>query len=149
MRPRRNHCDRDCKSKTSSNKFSADVNAGYSDECYKQIPGNLFTHFKTFLLNFIRILGRIQTSRWIGLTSRKAVSFVGPFPSNILANPIVLFTKRNENITENEVNTMWKYQPWKQRWTLPTYLQLMYQAYSWSFARQTLKDSQSFRSKRI
>lgn len=33
IKPRRNHCDLACKSNTSSSKFNADVNAGYSDEC--------------------------------------------------------------------------------------------------------------------
>lgn len=33
INPRRSHCDRACKSNTSSSKFKADVNAGYSDEC--------------------------------------------------------------------------------------------------------------------
>lgn len=31
--PRLNHCDRACKSNTSSSRFSADVSAGYSDDC--------------------------------------------------------------------------------------------------------------------
>lgn len=30
-----------------------------------------------------------QTSKWIGVTSKKAVSLVGPLPSSILAIPIV------------------------------------------------------------
>ncbi len=35
--PRLNHCDLACRSNTSSNKFNADVNAGYSDDCYKDV----------------------------------------------------------------------------------------------------------------
>lgn len=35
MIPRLNHCDLACKSNTSSNKFRADVSAGYSDDCWE------------------------------------------------------------------------------------------------------------------
>lgn len=42
MIPRLNHCDLACKSKTSSNRFRADVKAGYSDDCCE------IKNFKTF-----------------------------------------------------------------------------------------------------
>lgn len=42
IKPRRSHCERACKSKTSSNRLSADVNAGYSDECWWKLIKRYF-----------------------------------------------------------------------------------------------------------
>lgn len=149
MSPRRSHCDRACKSNTSSNKFSADVSAGYSDECWtiskklltfadgveEVLKFKLYSIQRVFKYKKAKFRKRLeQTSRWIGLTSRKAVSFVGPLPSNIFANPI-----RN---TWNSMTKNWL----EEKVRIKTYLRLACLAYFLLFAFRISEDSQSSRS---